>query len=97
MVYRAIENKDRRQIISTLIVDGEVKTKELIEKISNGPNDYENAEIRLYHCHLPMLKDAGVINYDWRSDDIVFKGDEQKLRVILGTLEEEDHDLSPSP
>lgn len=89
--YEAIADEDRRHIISTLLDSELVATvDELMDAIGAATTDSESLRLKLYHQHLPKLEDVGLIEYDWRSGDVVLAADPARLRDVLDALEGED-------
>lgn len=89
--YEAIADEDRRHIISTLL-DSELlaTVDELTDAIGAATTDSESLRLKLYHQHLPKLEDAGLIEYDWRSGDVVLSEDPEQLQDVLDALEGKD-------
>ncbi|WP_224450592.1 DUF7344 domain-containing protein [Haloprofundus salilacus] len=66
----------RRVILETIVDEGGLTTRShLAEAIANENLSQYKAEIRLHHIHIPVLMDAGVIDYDDRTGDVVLVED----------------------
>lgn len=74
-VYRALADERRRGVLAILEnADAPLAVADLALEIARREHDdgvsdesYETAEqlrISLYHCHLPKLADAGLVDYD---------------------------------
>ena len=73
-LYRALASEQRRRLLSYLL-DGEERTVEEIATVLTGwqaaesgsmqtAADREQVHIELFHSHLPLLDEIGVIRYD---------------------------------
>lgn len=83
-------NETRRRIASAMLdQDGLVTVDDLTGLLADRDADRETVRLNLYHRHLPKLDDAGVVEYDWRSGDVVLTVDEERLREVLAPFEEE--------
>lgn len=97
-LFRVLANADRRRIISALLTgDGDIATvSDVTQEIAAQRDDHEQVRLRLYHHHLPKLEAAGIVDYDWRSGDIVLEEDAEDLRSLLdGDNEERGIPVSP--
>ncbi|AGN00436.1 hypothetical protein L593_02425 [Salinarchaeum sp. Harcht-Bsk1] len=79
-IFRALASKQRRRLLSYLL-DGEVRTVEELATALTGwqasesgsmqtAADREQVRIELFHSHLPLLDEVGLIAYD-RDRDVV--------------------------
>lgn len=64
--YRALADERRRQILSILVektlpMDAQTLAKTLADRA--GTDDTDRILIMCYHVHLPLLADAGLIEY----------------------------------
>lgn len=82
--FELLSSTQRRRILRYLVERAEttVDREELVRVLhSHEDVDFETLETILAHHHLPMLEDAGVIEYDHRSGVI------RKIEVL--------HELDP--
>jgi len=83
-VYRSLANKRRRYIL-TFLRESEAEVTRLddlvdyvVQQETHSPSpDRETIRIDLYHVHLPLLADAGVIDFDARSEMVQYNGHER--------------------
>ena len=72
--YRAMASRERRRLLYALL-DGEERAVEEVATVLVGwdatasgtvgdPDDRKLVLLRLVHIHLPLLADAGIVNYD---------------------------------
>lgn len=86
----------RRHIVSLLLESGTegVTVEKLLRELARDREDRENLRISLYHCHLPKLEEAGVVEYDRRNGDIVPRKELEALQPLLAAIDEE---MTPKP
>lgn len=72
-LFRALGNPKRRRVLGYLFGRGEATFEELVdvlvgwvasEGVVVGPDERRRLEIELYHDHLPLLADSGLVSYD---------------------------------
>lgn len=64
--------------------------RENVEPEDVGPEDRRRqVEIRLHHVHLPMLSDAGIVEFDARSGIVRYRGSEL-LEELLGHVADDE-------
>jgi DNA-binding transcriptional ArsR family regulator len=84
-------DEHRRRIASAMLEkDGLITVDDLTRLLADRDADRETVRLNLYHRHLPKLAEAGVVDYDWRSGDVVLTVDEEQLRDVLTLFEEDD-------
>jgi hypothetical protein len=78
-LYRCLANERRRFVLSYLLAvqDRPVSVDELVEAVTDADSrptspDTDGVEVTLHHAHLPILAEAGLVNYD-RSRGVVTK------------------------
>lgn len=87
--YRSVARERRRRVLAYLR-EAETTTKSLtavvdavIERKTNSPTpDRESVRLDLYHVHLPLLDDAGVVDFDNTSETVRYRGD-SKIEALL--------------
>lgn len=87
--YDAVADEVRFRIVSELVeADSVVTVDELVESVGAATDaDRESVRIGLYHQHLPKLESHGVIEYDWRSGDVVADEGIEELREVVDSVE----------
>lgn len=78
--YRSVADQRRRHVLSYLR-DTSTQTAALddlvdyvVEQETNSPApDRESVKIDLYHVHLPLLADAGAIDFDSRTETVCYR------------------------
>lgn len=90
-VFRVLADRGRRHIIDALLTSDDriVTLSDLTQEVAAQCDDREQVRCRLYHHHLPKLKKAGIVDYDWRSGDVVLTANTDDLRPLLDGYEEE--------
>ncbi|WP_225741162.1 DUF7344 domain-containing protein [Halorussus halophilus] len=92
VLLEALADQQRRCILEQLVEadDGVATFSELIDRVlatSRGPNgSRERVATSLHHRHLPKLADAGLVEYDARSETARYRGDavtEQWLELAI--------------
>lgn len=65
-VLRALADRRRRQVMDALGEStGEVPVDELASRLASDTDmALSNVEGGLHHCHLPILSEAGLVDYD---------------------------------
>jgi DNA-binding transcriptional ArsR family regulator len=78
-LFRALANPTRRRVLGYLLEQEEATFEELTDVLVGwvasdgvvvGPAERERLEIALYHSHLPVLTDSGVVGYDPETNEI---------------------------
>ncbi|QLH80126.1 DUF7344 domain-containing protein [Halosimplex pelagicum] len=80
-LYRCVANQRRRSALVGLRddEDGAATVGDLVDHVldradrSSAPGR-ESVRLDLYHCHLPMLDDAGVVDFDRETETVRFDG-----------------------
>lgn len=47
-----------------------------------GTSDSRRIELQLYHNHLPKLENEGLVEYNWDSSMVAFRGDDWTMRLL---------------
>lgn len=89
--FRLLADETRRDALALLSTtpDGVASLSELADAVtarSPAAEDREQASIRLHHVVLPQLADAGVVDYDPRSETVRYYG-EPALEALLDSIE----------
>jgi hypothetical protein len=80
-LYRALENQHRRQVLFSLL------TRERLE-VTDEEYDRDSLYLRMVHCHLPLLNDAGFVEWQ-RERGVVERGTEfENVEPVLQTLQQ---------
>lgn len=87
---RPLVDEERRDIVGALrsAPMGRVTVDSLVQELAGRQNDGDSIRIRLYHHHLPKLEDMGLLEYDWRSGDVVLAVEKSELPPVLGPPED---------
>lgn len=91
-ILQALADQRRRSVIQYLrdTSDGVGRYEELAEYVCShrtGANDIEEVRSSLHHIALPVLDDAELIEYDSRSETVVYKPN-PLAEDILDAIEE---------
>lgn len=97
MLLDALSTRHRRRVVRHLAAtpDGVASLDELVEHVGAGDgadgagddgDDRQRRQVRLHHVALPRLADAGILEYDARSDTVRYTGDED-AEAVLGLLD----------
>ena len=77
LLFELLADRRRRHILHCLIdqPDGVAEFTDLVDAVvdhepETDAGDRETVRTRLYHVHLPKLAEAGVIDYDTRSETV---------------------------
>lgn len=70
------------------LVDFVVET-ERAERTDDRPDHRQEVAVDLHHVHLPVLSEAGVVEFDPRSGSVLYGGDHQ-LDAVLAELTDGD-------
>lgn len=88
-VFDALASEPRRQLLASLLAAEPGEAVDLPDAATapDAPADTEKMRVELYHHHLPMLADAGFV--DWETDPLVAaRGpDFPAVAVVLEALE----------
>lgn len=91
----ALKNPERRVILYALESEGEMAVDEVLTHLlgSQSASRFreQQTEMALKHNHLPLLEDTGFIEYDERSETVVYTPAdyEEELLEVLAELESE--------
>ncbi|MDF9745046.1 DUF7344 domain-containing protein [Natrinema salsiterrestre] len=88
-VYQSVANQRRRTVLTYLeeASDDAASLDQLVDHVvdqethSPGP-DRESVLIDLYHCQLPMLDEAGVIDFDSQTETVQYRGHREVERLF---------------
>lgn len=81
-----LANHDRRRVLGYLMddSDGTATVEELVDHVAekraertDDALDTDQIETRLHHVHIPKLADAGVVEYDHRSGEVRYWGEDR--------------------
>jgi hypothetical protein len=91
LVFEVLSTRRRRRLLAHMNGSGRdvFEVDELAEMLaeesgggSEGPtNRRERARVELHHKHLPKMEDAGVLEYDARTEQVRYRG------ASLGTVD----------
>lgn len=87
-VYRALSQPVRRQLLLTLQKGTPCTVEEIAAMQSGAENQAEDVVVKLHHVHLPLLDDAGFIEWDRESETITKGPQFEDLRPHLETSAE---------
>ena len=68
-------------------VDGVIEAIITADGITATADERKRVRLRLYHVHLPKLADAGLVEYDWHTGDIVYTGDTPAPELVDAVAE----------
>ncbi|USZ69120.1 winged helix-turn-helix domain-containing protein [Halorussus salilacus] len=78
VLFELLADSQRRELLAYLVDadDGVASFSDLIDRVADAEDaaDREVA-ISIRHAHLPKLADAGVVEYDERSETVRYRGD----------------------
>lgn len=98
-VLNILSQRERRSTLNYLVDSSEevVPIDEVVEQIVQAESERidklpnrDHLELSLHHIHLPKLTEAGLLDYDSRSQQIRYKGNKQIerwLKYIQGVQE----------
>lgn len=92
-----LENKQRRDVLAA-IMEANTRTMtidDLVDTmIKRGTQETikEETEVQLHHIHLPKLAEEGLIEFDPRSGQLRYHGDDEVER-LLGLIEDWESDF----
>lgn len=77
-----IDSERRRELLAIVeSVDGSISREDLARELASTDGDgeptdarIENVAVRLHHCRLPELEDAGLLEYDCAAGTITYQG-----------------------
>lgn len=94
-LFNALANQRRRYILSILCdhhhqpialpdLAEEVATREKDTKITEiPPEQVKTVYMTLYHAHIPMLEDAGIVKYNQDRDTVSMTVDNERIESLL--------------
>ncbi|WP_135302017.1 DUF7344 domain-containing protein [Haloarcula amylovorans] len=99
LVYRGLADEIRRTVLPCVQVGDTVSLSALAEMIAKSATTDEVADsvetlrVELYHSHIPLLCDAGLLEYDDRQSVVVLTelGSEVKSELLQPSLEMTQH------
>jgi len=91
-LYRSIATQRRRNVLAYLH-ESDVTTESLddvvdavVEKETHSPGpDRESVRIDLYHRHLPLLDEAGIIDFDAYTETVQYENNSQIEALLRAT------------
>lgn len=86
-MYKLLAARLRRLVLQDLIEKEVVTVENLVEYIvshdsEQGDSNRDHIMTVLYHWHLPMLADAGLIEYDTQNQTVRYYGDQSVERLL---------------
>lgn len=90
-VLRLVADEDRRHVIAALVDHPEnvMSLGDLAGQVDVGPSPSatgpqlaDRSRAALHHDHLPRLDDAGLIEFDTRSDTVRYYPDDRVERLV---------------
>ncbi|MFC6973692.1 hypothetical protein ACFQL1_01775 [Halomicroarcula sp. GCM10025709] len=72
-LFRALAHRQRRRLLATLVSTDRSAVADLVDVLAGwestedgpvGPDDWRTLRAQLLHSHLPLLDEAGLIDYD---------------------------------
>ncbi|MBX0293317.1 helix-turn-helix domain-containing protein [Haloarcula nitratireducens] len=95
LIYRALADEVRRTVLTCLQVGEGVSLSSLAETIAKSEttaevaSSVETLRVELYHVHIPILCDAGLLEYDDRRSVVALTelGSEVESKLIQPSLE----------
>ena len=88
-LFRALQHPVRRRLLFSLLDHNPEDPFLEPEAVARDEGASENLSVTLYHQHLPMLEDAGFIEWDNASDVIHMGSDFTRVRNPLSALREQ--------
>lgn len=99
-LYRALASRSRRRLVASLL-DGDTSSPdqlvsllcgwELADTVLVGPDRRRELAVRLHHVHLPVLQEAGLVNYDAEGERVSIEPlDEPARDLVRAATEAED-------
>lgn len=80
-----LARQSRRYVLAQLVDSSICTVDDVVETVAGetDASDRDRVRLRLYHIDLPMLFHAGLVDYDWRSGDVVRTTDAETLRRLF--------------
>ena len=69
--HRAMANPHRRRLLVALTDHDPQRDTLTPEDVHEGDRDLERLKIEMHHVHLPLLEDAGLIEWDRRTHEVI--------------------------
>lgn len=88
IAYDALADRERRAVVAHFMTEDSntASVNDLITQYQEMTGDEDisanSLEIRLHHQHLPKLADAGIIEYDARSQTVRYHGGSQVENLL---------------
>lgn len=87
---RLLSDEERRTVVAALVdlPDNVVTVRELADRFDGGPSPEMSAPLHhrhlvsIKHNHLPRLDEAGLVEYDARSETVRYHPDERVERLV---------------
>jgi DNA-binding transcriptional ArsR family regulator len=99
--FRALSSQMRRRLLAFLLVNERCTTDDLVDVLCGWesvdtlivpPECAEEVEIELFHVHLPLLEQAGLISYDDEAGDVALERLAEPVRAFIQGTVEAEHD-----
>jgi len=90
--YRALAARPRRRALAYLLEAGEASTAELADVLCGwdlpsgavaDADAHDRYRLELHHTHLPVLDDAGLVNYEPSADHVELEELHPQLRAAI--------------
>lgn len=90
LAFRALSHPERRQLLLAL-EDRNSQTDASFAYLDEAPfaewRDEEGLHVRMHHTHLPMLEQAGFIEWDQAHDEVTIGPNYEVVRPFLSTID----------
>jgi len=100
-LYRSLAHQRRRHLLRYLqtaeesVIKLDTLVEDIVQKESDSlTSDKESIRIDLYHVHLPLLNEKGVIDFDHRSETVRYQG-HQRLEAELKQISDDKTETNP--